>query len=126
MVLATNQSKPERFDLKTLPGAYVEIRRMSYGEKMERSGLMSGLKVKGSNRSKDFEGELAMANRRVTEYEFATCIVDHNLEKEEGVPFDFKRPADLALLDGKAGEEIGVYMNKVNSFDEEGEETLGE
>jgi len=127
MPLAIANQNTEKFDLKTLPGAFIELRRMSYGEKMHRSGLMSGLKVKGSNRSKDFEGELMLANQRVTEYEFAVCIVGHNLEKDDkGTLLDFKNKFDLGMLDGKVGEEIGVLLNKVNLFDEEGEEALGE
>jgi hypothetical protein len=123
MPVAVGLHQPERFELKSLEGAYVVIRRMNQGEKMARQGKMSGMKVSGSRKSKEFEGELALANQRVTEFEFATCIVDHNLEKAEGEKLNLANPTELALLDGKVGEEIGVYIDKVNQFtgDDEGE-----
>jgi hypothetical protein len=124
MPRAVNIAENQKFELKSLPEAYVVIRRMSQGEKMQRAGRMSGLKVSGSRKSRDFQGELELANQRVTEFEFATCIIDHNLEDEDGRVLDFSQASDLAKLDGKVGEEIGVYINRVNQF--EGDDDTGE
>lgn len=124
MPRAMGIAQEEKFDLKSLPGGYVMLRRMTYGEKMERQGRMSGLKVQAQKGSKNFEGEIVLANRRVTEYEFAICVLDHNLfkDEEETQRFDFKNPTDLVLLDGKIGEEIAVYIDRLNQFTEEDEE----
>ena len=119
MPRAVNIAISERHDLKTLDEAFVVIRRMNQGEKMQRQGKMSGMKVLGRRGSKDFEGELELANQRVTEFEFATCILEHNLEDEDGRPLDFKSPVDLAKLDGKVGEEISTYIDKLNQFTED-------
>jgi hypothetical protein len=124
MPRAVNIAENQKFELKSLPEAYVVIRRMSQGEKMQRAGRMSGLKVSGSRKSRDFQGELELANQRVTEFEFATCIIDHNLEDEDGRVLDFSQASDLAKLDGKVGEEIGVYINRVNQF--EGDDDTGD
>jgi hypothetical protein len=121
MPVAIGLAQGEKRLLKTLPGGYVVLRRMTYGEKMHRSGLMSGMKFRSQKGQKDFEGEIQMANRRVTEYEFATCVVDHNLEKEDGVKLDLRNPSDLNMLDGRIGDEIGQLMNDLNLFEEDEE-----
>jgi hypothetical protein len=124
MPRAVNIQNGVRYDLKTLPpvgdeaGGFVVILRLNQGQKMERQGLTNGMKFK-ANRSKDFEGELAMANQRVTEYEFAHCVGEHNLTNEEGQPLDFSKLPDLRSLDGKVGEEISRYIDKENQFTED-------
>jgi hypothetical protein len=122
MPRAVNIATTERHDLKSLEDGFVVIRRMNQGEKMQRQGKMSGMKVTGSRKSRDFQGELELANQRVTEFEFATCVVEHNLEDEDGRPLNLASTVDLAKLDGKVGEEISTYIDKLNQFTEDDEE----
>jgi hypothetical protein len=64
-----------------------------------------------------FRAEMDLANRDVTLYEFANCIVEHNLEYDNnGVPtlLDLKRPEHVAMLDGPVGEEINDLINEYN------------
>jgi hypothetical protein len=127
MPVAVGIAQNERFELKSLPasdteeGGFVVVRRMTYGEKMHRQSLMSGVKFRGDNK-KEFEGELQMANRRVTEYEFAVCVIEHNLTDQSERLLNLKSSSDLALLDGQVGEEIGQLLNRVNLFEDEDEE----
>jgi len=107
---------PEHFDLNTLPGAFVELRRMPYGKYLTRQEMSLKLKVQGTNRQ-NVEGEMAMANKLVTQFEFKECIVNHNLEDENGNPLDFRSPLTLEMLDPRVGDEIGTHINEMHQFD---------
>jgi len=137
MVVATsNNAETIRKDLKTLPGGYVVLRRLSWGEKLQRRAMVSGMKVRGGNKSKDFEGEMNLVNEAATMFDFQRCIVEHNLEAEiqgpmgvvEGDeppektrPLDFSKAADIKLLDPRVGEEIDDLLSEINNFDEDEE-----
>lgn len=106
----------ERFDLKSLPGAYVELRRMSYGQKLARQDLIR-LSVE-MGKGKDMKGEMAMANKLATKMDFANCIAAHNLEKDDnGTLFNFNTDS-LDMLDPRVGEEIDKYINQMNNFED--------
>ena len=106
-----------RFDLKTAPDCYVEIREMSYGQRIYRTGLTGAMKVLKDNKS-DFAGELAMDTARITEWDFANLIARHNLEISEGVPYNFANKEHLKKLPSRVGEEIGKYIDEINSFED--------
>jgi len=140
MVIATsNTAETIRKDLKTLPGGYVVLRRLTYGEKIQRRAMVSGMKVRGGSKSRDFEGEMNLVNEAATMFDFQRCVVEHNLEAElkgpmglvEGDeapaqtrPLDLSKAADIKLLDPRVGEEIDGYLSEINNFeeDEEGED----
>jgi hypothetical protein len=125
MVRATNDvNNTERFELKTCPGGFVVLRRMSYGQKLTRQGMTSKMKVSAS-KGKDFQGELDMMQKQVSYYEFANCIADHNLEDDQDRKLDFRQPSNVDSLEGKIGEEIDTYISKMNNFEEsdEGEDS---
>lgn len=111
-----------RKELKTVEGGFVEIRRMKYGEKLQRAGF-SRLAIDMNSRSRDIKGELDMANAEVTYLGFANCIVSHNLFKdpEEQHLFNFASRDDVDSLPGPVGEEIDKYINEINNFEEDDE-----
>jgi hypothetical protein len=129
----------ERFELKSLEGGFVVLRRMSYGERMTRKSFMSKVKLqqelsgsRAERRSKSAQGfmaEMDMANEAVTAFEFSVSIVDHNLEYDDrGVvkKLDFTNSAHVKLLDGRVGEEIDeliVDLNELDDNDEVGKST---
>lgn len=117
----TNVQDTERKDLKTLPEGYVVLRRMTYGEFMKRRQMTSNLSVSGGKGRQDFSGVLELANQKVTEFEFASCVVEHNLEDEEGNLLNFKNPVHLQMLDPRVGEEISSYIDEMNQFNAEEE-----
>lgn len=107
----------ERFDLKSAEGCYVVLRRMSFGEKLTRQDLVK-LNLEMGGKNKDIKGEMAMANLQATRMDFANCIVEHNLEKDEnGTKFNFTSPDEFRFLDPKVGEEIDTLINKMNNFE---------
>jgi hypothetical protein len=110
----------ETFDLKTLVGGTITLRRMSYGEWLERQTMamdmsMSGRPGDGTN----VEMKIASAQLKVTVFEFSKCIVDHNLEDHDGQKLDFIKKAHvcIALLDPKVGQEIGQLIESMNSLE---------
>jgi hypothetical protein len=123
-VASARQEITVRKELKSLPGGYVVLRRMPYGKWLERRALTK-LTINSSKGSKSFQGELAMMDKRVTEMEFQQCIVEHNLEITDGVPFDFALPGSIDQLDTRIGEEIGTYINEMHDFESEGNSPSG-
>jgi len=127
-VATTTGGETETFKLKTLDEeGYVEIRRMTYGELLQRRQMTSQMKVSSEKGQSGFSGELDLANYKVTLWEFSHVIVDHNLEDEKGNKLNFKKAADVERLNPKIGTEIGEYIDEVNQFadDEEEEELQG-
>lgn len=122
MPRATVRKETEHFDLKSLPDGFVELKRMTYGQSVQRRALLK-LTVESSKGKKDFKGEMAMASEEIQLFEFKNCIVDHNLEDEEGNKLNLTIGAGLAQLDPKIGQEIEKYIGDMNNFedDEEGD-----
>lgn len=108
----------EHFDLKTLPEGFVELRQMTYGQVVQRRSMIK-LSFVSSKQQKDFRGEMAAANQEVTMFEFKHCIVDHNLEDENGNRLNLGSPVDFAKLDPRVGQEIEKYISDMNNFDDE-------
>lgn len=100
----------KQFPLKSCPEGFVLMRRITYGEHLTRREMMTTIGMKGDKN--DMQGEINYMNRKVTEYEFARLIVDHNLEDANGKKLDFKSPVGLELLDPRIGDEIGKYINE--------------
>lgn len=103
-----------RVELKTCPGGFVELRKMTYGQILHRRSMSANMKIETGGKGKDLAGELALMNRKVTEYEFANCIVTHNLEDETGRTLDFNNPRDIEKLDPKVGAEIDQAITEMN------------
>jgi hypothetical protein len=114
-------SSTERKDLLTCEGGFVELRRMSYGQMLERRSMAANLKVPMAGRAQDREGVMKLMDAAVTLYEFSHCIVDHNLEDESGRKLNFANEADIKKLDPKIGEEIDSYISSMNNFEVEDE-----
>jgi hypothetical protein len=129
-VATVNMEATEHHDLKTLPpadgeeGGFVVLRRLNYGQVLHRRASVSAMKVR-SGRGKDFEGEINMMQESVTLYEYANCIVDHNLTDKDGNPLDFKSPMVIRALDPRVGQEIETLIGKMNNFDDEEDEDSG-
>jgi hypothetical protein len=74
-------------------------------------------KMKFTGKEGNMGGELEAANRKVTEFEFANCVVEHNLEDADGQPLDFKQAWVVHTLDPRVGEEISTYIDELNQFE---------
>lgn len=113
-----NVQETERHNLKTLEGGYVELRRMTYGQVVQRRSLMK-MSVTSAKGRKDTIAEMAMASSEIAQFEFAHCIVDHNLEKEDGSKLNLSSPVDFALLDPRVGQEIEELISEMNNLEDD-------
>ncbi len=108
----------ERFDLKTLEGAYVVLKKLNYGQVLKRRELSAS--IGRADNQEDVKVTLTFL--AVQQYEFTNCIVEHNLEKDDnGTLFNFKNLNDVALLDPVVGQEIETLIDQMNKLP--GEET---
>lgn len=115
---ATRVDTTEDFNLKSLPEGVVTLRRMTYGDKMARQQMASEMSI-GSGKSAS--ATVKMMNEKITLFDYARCIVSHNLTDENETPLDFSRASDVRRLDPRVGEEIELLIDKMNNFEEEDE-----
>jgi hypothetical protein len=91
--------------------------------------MTGAMKVLKDSKKTDYVGEMSMETQRLTIWDFANLIIDHNLEDyldpknpEAGTRrLDFKNMADVQKLSSKVGDEVGTYIDKLNTFDEDEE-----
>lgn len=114
MPRATVASETEKFELKSLPEGYVVIRRMTYGEKLNRTDSMMNMRTSGEDR----EMHIQMMSKRIAFQDFGNLIVEHNLTDENDKPLNFKNAADVERLDPRIGDEIGQLIDGINSFED--------
>lgn len=123
MPRATRSPDHERIELKSCPGGFVVLRQMSYGEYLKRREMAANMEVesKKGGKGQDAKSIINMMARRTSEFEFSSCIVEHNLEDDKGDLLDFGRSSTLDVLDPRIGEEIDINIERMNQFSEEEE-----
>lgn len=118
MPKATVSTVPIAHPLTTLPEGFVKIRRMSYGELLASQDMAYQISVKQSEASDgDPDMGVKMTQAAILEYQFKTCIVDHNLEDDSGQMLDFRQPQAVHLLDPLIGQEINSIIEKTHRWD---------
>lgn len=124
MPVATVNLEPEApKPLKTAPpDGYVTLRRMSYGQKLDRMKHVGKLSVDMRGRGKGTKGEMEMLQKASTIYDFRACIVDHNLTDPSGRKLNLSNERDIDSLDPRVGEEIGTLIDELNNFETEDSE----
>jgi hypothetical protein len=120
MPVATVTDSDVKVDLKSIEGGYVVIRRATYGEKLKTKSMMSSIRMElGDKKTGNIsQAHIELFEEKVTNYEFANFISDHNLTDEKQKPLNFKNAADVARLRGQIGEEISDRMKEVNDFED--------
>jgi hypothetical protein len=140
IAVSNEEVEGERYDLKSAPpDGFVVLKRLSYGQQMLRRGLLSKARMETAatgNRAERRAGakkgttsvELELTNDKVTLFEFANCIVGHNLQyladpedKSSIALLDFTRPEHVKMLDGRIGTEIDELINDLNDFEDDEE-----
>jgi hypothetical protein len=119
--------KTERFDLKTVEGGYVVVRRFTHGERQERRALGSKVDMRAGSK-RDLQAQIDMFNATAENFELARGVVEHNLtylvnadDPTSEAPLDFRNPSHLAMVDGIVLEEIGMLIDKMNNFEDDEE-----
>jgi len=81
--------------------------------------MAMSMSMQTDQRSKTAEMNVTPTQTKVSQFEFRTCIVDHNLEDEGGRKLNFTNPRDFDLLDGRVGEEIGNLIDELHNWGDE-------
>lgn len=114
-----NTEVQDKVDLKSCPGGWVQLRRLTFGEMNARLDMAGKMSMQADQKTKTADASIEMAQAAVVEYEFGKCIVDHNLEDDEGNKLDFTKPAHVRALDPRIGEEISTLIDDLNQLPEE-------
>jgi hypothetical protein len=121
-----NRSDTKIHTLKTVPATdteeagFVEIRRLVYGDKLERrarTGKMS-MRFEGKGKGSDAVSEMNVLDKASTLFDFQRCIVDHNLTDENNRKLNLSNQQDIDSLDPRVGEEISNAIDDLNNFEE--------
>ena len=121
-VATTSPEETERHDLKSLEGAFVELRSMTYGEWLHRRDMATKMAIEGDPRKKDSKVSIDSLQTETTLYEFSKCIVDHNLTDAKENALNLSNRKDFAQLHPKIGEEISALITEMNVWESEQEE----
>lgn len=120
MPIAVVTAEVVEHELKSLEGGHVTLRCMTYGQKLERQALTSTMKMRGQGK-KNFEAEMQMMNERVNMLAFKYCVVDHDLQDENGQRLDMTNEIAVKRLNPRVGEEIETLIDKMNNFEDDDE-----
>jgi hypothetical protein len=111
----------KRYDLASCPEGYVIVRRMNYGEELQRTEMATKFTLGGGGSSVDkdnFSGALDINTTAVALWDFANLIIDHNITDDTDTPLNFKNPRDVKRLDSTVGKEIGAAIDEWNAVKE--------
>lgn len=117
MPRATMMTDPVHKDLKTCPGGFVDLKQLAYSEMLARRDIVTRLSMSQKKDADKIDVELA--NLEANRYSFKHCIVDHNLEDDNGGKLDFNNPMTLNVLDPRIGSEIEKYIDELNQDDDD-------
>lgn len=120
MPRATNNiDETQKFDLQSCPGGYVVLRRMTYGQYLKRQSLAMDMQMQSQGKGQGATIDIDLSQQKVAEFEFSTCIADHNLEDHAGELLNFKSAHTLQMLDPRVGQEIGDLIDKMHNVEAE-------
>ncbi len=124
MPRATVSTETVRKELRSLPGGFVELRQLSWAEMMKRRDIASRMYAdvstkQGAATQETIRQYMEVVNVAIMEFEFKNCVVDHNLEDDNGNLLDFSNPMALSILNPKVGSEIDRYIEELNQEDEQ-------
>jgi hypothetical protein len=109
-------SEAIEYPLETCPpDGFVKIKQLPYHEMLVRRDRAGQLFFNPSD--EDGKVEVSTLQAWARAYEFKHCIVDHNLERKDGTPFDFSREGELSFLDPRVGQEIEELIDKLHNVE---------
>lgn len=117
---ATVSQETYHRDLKTLQGAWVELRQLPYHDMLIRrdKGSVASLEQQENRRRRGEQVTPKMTIETLQtwerDYMFKNCIADHNLEDKNGVKLDFNSPMALKMLRPDIGLEIEQMIDELN------------
>lgn len=125
LVNATVPADAERFHLKSVEGAWVDLKPLPYGlliERRDKASRMSMVSDRGGRTENRMDIDMMQSETR--RYEFNHCVIDHNLGDGNGRKLNFSNPSEMNLLDPKVGQEIEQLIDTLNQLEEVDEENF--
>lgn len=118
MPKATVSMEATRYDLKSLPGGFVMLKQLSFGQMLKRRDRAAKFYQEQSNgNAANARTQIDILNEISRQFDFAHCIVDHNLEDDSGNKLTFTNSATLDILDPRIASEIERYIDAMNQED---------
>lgn len=121
MAVATVTDGTVTKELKSCPpDGYVVIRRMDFGESLKRKEIMASIAMQmDGKKAEGTKMQMDILQEKTALWEFANLIVDHNLTDEANRKLNLGDPKDVRRIRGQVGDEIQMYINELNSFEED-------
>lgn len=124
MPRATVNQEATKVDLTSLPGGFVMLKQLPFGQMLSRRDKAARyLQEVNPRAAKDdiSKIQIDILNEASRIYDFKHCIIDHNLEDDQGNKLDFGNAMTLQVLDPRVGAEIEREIDKLNrdDFDDE-------
>ena len=115
LVEAGFKPREKRYDLESLEGGWIRLRRMDHGHANEltdiRLSFVQEEKAEGG-------GKATISTKAGRQFSFEHAVVDHNLSSG-GKKCDFKNPKDVDALDPVCGDEIANLIEQHQELVEE-------
>lgn len=118
---ATISHEVVRYELKSLPEGWVELKQLPYYDMLHRrdKGSQASMEqqVEGRKRGQPQTAKMVIDTLQTWErdYMFKSCIVNHNLTDKSGKDLDFNNPMALHSLRPEVGLEIEQLIDELNS-----------
>jgi hypothetical protein len=116
-------SAVEKKPLRSLEGGEVTLRRMSYGQKLARQQNAVKMTMEQQKGKSAGKMNMDMLQHAATVFDFQACVVDHNLTDEADQKLNLTSARDIDRLDPRVGEEIAKYIDEMNNFEDDLEES---
>lgn len=107
--------------LETLDGAWIKVRKMGYGKHLKRQEIAARVSQampennnKGGKKGEDRRLDYTMMAEDSQVFVFRECLVDHNLEDENGHQLQLGTRMGIDQLDPMIGQEIDKLIDMVN------------
>lgn len=114
----------QTYKLKSCPpDGEVTLRRMTYGQKLSRQQNAVKTTVEQQKGSRNSKMNLDMLQHAATLFDFRACVVEHNLEDDNGQKLNLTLATDIDRLDPRVGEEIAKRIDEMNNFEDDLEES---
>lgn len=109
----------EKRDLKSLPGGWVQLKTMSWRQKLQRQDMMMRFQVQ-MTRKGDAAADYSGDTLKVQDFDLRCCVLDHNLEDKDGNKYEL--PRDISKIHPRIGSEIDDLIAEMNGLGGEDDE----
>ncbi len=123
MPKAVVQTEAITYNLKSLPGGWVQLRPLTFGQLLKRREMASRMSAVSQGAKQPDKYLMEVILHQTNLFDFKHCVVDHNLFEDDDdlVKFNFADPKAFEKLDPRVGSEIELEISKLNEPETEEE-----